>query len=245
MQNRNRFEEITPQEFEKLSSSVRSIPRMKKNEFVKEFKETILNWVKEKEGEIVRILREGKYSWYCKNYEDPVRERDQLELAIKESRKQNEGGIDLETADRVCRWGFNRKFPLRDPQETIKTTKEAFEYVEKENYFEAAKTLMNVSGVGISRASKIIGLSDQNRLCIYDSRVGNALRELKKENVKLVLCPPDRSYRRDFNYTTKSGWATNYERLIWAIQIMQEYFKIKSRPLRAADIEMALFVMGE
>ena len=238
-------EEITEEEFEKKRVSLRYIPRMNKNDFVKQFEETIVNWVKENEAEILRISQERKYSWHGKSYEDSVRERDRLESAIKESRERNNGGIDLDTADEICLWGFRREFPLRDPQETIRITKKAFDYVDVEDYFEAVKTLIEIQGVGISRASKIIGLSDQNKLCIYDSRVGNALKDLRKDNMKLILCPPDQSYKRDFDQANNRRWATNYERLIWTIEIMQEYFREKTYSLRTADIEMALFVMGE
>jgi hypothetical protein len=213
------------------------LPKMKKSDFIRDFKQIIMSWVEEKEADILHILEKGEYLWDGKNYENSVKERDRLELAIRESRKRNNGAIDLQTLDEICIWGFRQKFPLRDPQETIRIT--------KEGYFEAIETLLNVSGVGISRASKIIGLSDQKNLCICDSRVGNALKDLKKENVKLILCPPDRGYKRDFDQTTRRGWAANYERLIWTIEIIQECFKKKSHPLRAADIEMALFVMGK
>lgn len=238
-------EEITEEEFEKKHVSLRYIPRMNKNDFVKQFKETIVNWVKENEAEILRILRERKYSWHGMSYEDSVKRRNQLESAINESRERNNGGIDLNTADKICLWGFGRKFPLRDEQTVIEITRQAFEHIDKQDYYTGANTLMSILGVGISRASKIIGLSDQYKLCIYDSRVGNALKDLKKDNLKLILCPVDRSYKREFDHTTKKGWATNYERLIWIVEIMQEYFSTKQQPLRAAEIEMALFVMGE
>lgn len=223
---------ITEEEFELAS-------RMKKDAFVEKFKETIMNWVENKESEILRIINGKKYP------EKAVEERNQLELAINESRERNNGGVDLDILDRICIWGFYRKFPLKDPYQAIEITREAFEHVDKENYCEAVSRLMDISGVGISRASKIIGLSDQHKLCIYDSRVGHALRDLKKENIKLIKCPPDRSFKRDCDYTTKSGWAMNYERLIWAIEIIREYFETKGYFLRAAEIEMALYVMGE
>lgn len=57
--------------------------------------------------------------------------------------------------------------------------------------------LMSIRGVGIAGATKIIGLSDQENLCIYDSRVGHALRDLRKDGSKIILCPPDRSFKRD------------------------------------------------
>jgi hypothetical protein len=188
---------------------------------------------------------EKRYSWHGESFEKSVRKRDQLETAINESRKRNSGGVDLRTLDQICLWGFGQRFPLRDQQAAINSTREAFENADEEDYYKAVRTLMNISGVGISRASKIIGLSDQNRLCIYDSRVGHALRDLKKGNAKLIKCPPDRSYKRDCDCATKSDWASDYERLIWTIEIMREYFKARKQPLRAADIEMALFIIGE
>jgi hypothetical protein len=104
---------------------------------------------------------------------------------------------------------------------------------------------MKTKGVGISRASKIVGLSNQERLCIYDSRVGHALRDLKKGGIKLIKCPPDRGFKRDWDKGTKKSWAIDYERLIWTMDVLKEYFKTKNHPLRAADIEIALFVLGE
>lgn len=219
--------------------------RTTKKYYVEKFKATILNWIEDKETEILEVLDKKKYSVGCKSFDASVKERNQLETTINESRERNNGAVDLATLDKICLWGFKRKFPLRNPNEIIKITRKAFESVDKENYYDAIFELMKIRGVGISRASKIIGLSNQEKLCIYDSRVGHVLRDLKKGGVKLIKCPPDQGYKRDYDFTTKSGWAMNYERLIWAIEIMQNYFKTKNRSLRAADIEIALFVLGE
>lgn len=219
--------------------------RTTKEFYLEKFRETILNWISEKETEMLDVLDKKKYSVGCKSFESSIRERNQLEMAINKSQEKNNGGVDLATLDRICLWGFNRRFPERNPNEVIKVTKKAFESADKEDYYSAVFELMKIKKVGISRASKIIGLSNQEKLCIYDSRVGHALRDLKKKGVKLVKCPPDQGYKRDYDLTTKSGWAMNYERLIWTIEIMQNYFKTKNRSLRAADVEIALFVLGE
>lgn len=238
-------DEISEEEFKKLKDLVPPIHRMKKQDFTREFRETILDWVKKKEKEMLTTLNDKKYSWHKKSNEDSIKERDQYEQMINYSKERNNGGIDLKTVNIICRWGFCQDFPLQDPQKTLSMTREALTQVDKGNYFDAVNKLMEISGVGISRASKIIGLSNQDKLCIYDSRVGHALRDLKKDNTKLIKCPPDRRYKRDCDSTTRSGWATNYERLIWTVEIIQEYFKEKQRYLRAADIEMALFVLGK
>lgn len=46
--------------------------------------------------------------------------------AITMSRIRNQGAVDLRTLDQVMEWGFNRKYPDRDPEKALKTTLEAF-----------------------------------------------------------------------------------------------------------------------
>jgi hypothetical protein len=219
--------------------------RTTKQFYLENFRETILNWISEKETEILDVLDKKKYSVGSKSFEASVQKRNQLEMAINESRRKYDGAVDLATLDQICLWGFNRKFPERNTDEVVKVTKKAFESLDKEDCYSAVFELMKIRNVGISRASKIIGLSNQEKLCIYDSRVGHALRDLKKNGIKLVKCPPDQGYKRDYDLTTKSGWALNYERLIWTIEIIQNYLKTRNRSLRAADVEIALFVLGE
>jgi hypothetical protein len=213
--------------------------------FIEKFRETILNWISEKETEILDVLDKKKYQVACKSFEASIKERNQLEAAINESREKNNGGVDLATLDRICRWGFNTRFPERNPDEVIKVTRKAFESADKDDFYDAAFEMMKPKGVNISRASKIIGLSNQERLCIYDSRVGHALRTLKKGGVKLIRCPPDRSFKRDWDSGTKKTRAIDYERLIWTTEVFREHFKNKNRLLGAADIEIALYVLGE
>lgn len=214
--------------------------RMEKEVFMEKFRDVIIEWIKRNEKLIVESRR--KYSWKGRGSE----KRDELEGEIYLSRQRHQGGIDLRTADRIYDWGFGRNFPLRDEEKVKKVTKEAFEFAESGDYYKAVKKLMEeIYGMGIAGASKILGLSNQEILCIYDSRVGNAFRELKKGDQRIILCPPDRSYKRSQDSTTKSGWAANYEKLIWTLEIMRDYLKEKSHNFRIADIEMALWKMGE
>jgi len=218
--------------------------RTTKEYYLEKFKATILDWIAKKETEILDVLAKKKYSVRCKSSVASIRERNQLETAVNESRKRNNGGVDLATIDRICLWGFNRRFPARNPSKVVKVTRKAFESVDREDYYNAVLELMKTKGVGISRASKIVGLSNQEKLCIYDSRVGHALRDLKKGGIKLIKCPPDQGFKRDWDKGTKMSRAIDYERLIWTMEVLREYFKTKNRSLRAADIEIALFVLG-
>jgi hypothetical protein len=74
-------------------------------------------------------------------------------------------------------------------------TSKAFRLLNEENLAGAILELLSMKGVGISIASKIIGLLDQNRLAIYASPVGIALRTLKHECIRIIRCPPGRTAR--------------------------------------------------
>lgn len=123
-------------------------------------------------------------------------------------------------------------------------TRRVFDLADKEKHFEASCKLMEIDRVGIAGATKLIGLSNQNKRCIYDSRVGASLKDLKKGHVRLIRCPPGRKHRGE--PTTPRSWAKNYERLIWTLEIMQGYLQQKidqSLNLRIGDIELALFAL--
>lgn len=219
--------------------------RITKQLYLENYRETIVNWISEKETEILDVLDKKRYSVRGQSFEVSVGKRNALEMKIKESRLKNNGGVDLATVDDICRWGFGRDFPERDPDEVLKVTRNAFESADKDDFHNAAFEMMKPTGVNISRASKIIGLSDQEKFCVYDSRVGHALRTLKKGGVKLIRCPPDQSSKRDWDSGTKKIRAIDYERLIWTMGVFREHFKNRDRILRAADIEIALYVIGE
>jgi hypothetical protein len=218
--------------------------RTTKEFYLEKFRETILDWISEKETEILDVLDKKRYSVRGQSFEVSVGKRNALEMKIKESRLKNNGGVDLATLDDICQWGFDRDFPERDPNEVLKVTRKAFESADKDDFYTAAFEMMKPKGVNISRASKILGLSNQEKLCIYDSRVGHALRTLVKGGVKLIRCPPDRSFKRDWDSGTKKTRAIDYERLIWTMEVFREHFRNKNRLLRAADIEIALYVIG-
>lgn len=174
-----------------------------RTDFINKYRQTITEWT-----EINRYrIPENRltYKWGNKPTPECVRERNEVSKAIIRSRINNGGGVDLNTLDKVTRWGFNKDFPLRDPEKVLKVTRMAFNYLDEGNLIEATKTILELQGVGISRASKILGLSDQDNLCIYDSRVGHALKDLTYENKKIILCPP--GYNRPGDAGSNNVWA--------------------------------------
>ena len=140
-------------------------------------------------------------------------------------------------------WGGFGPFSLRDEEEVLKITNQAFKCVDEGNLRDSIFKLLKINGVGIASASKSLGLYDQNSLAIYDSRVGTALRTLKKNDIRLLKCPPGRN--RPGDTCTKKKWAENYEKLIWTLEVIRNYLNKQGYPFSIADVEMALFMMGK
>ena len=213
-----------------------------REDFIKKYKQTIIEWTAQNKDKIVS----GRlsYSWKNKPSSECVRERNSVSKAIIMSRIKNHGAVDIDTLDKVIRWGFNREFPLRNSGEVLKITKETFDYLDDGNLKDATITLLNIHDVGISSASKILGLFDQENLCIYDSRVGKALEDLKDEDGKIIPCPPGRTYPGDQGLTDEA-WAGNYQKLIWTLEIVRDYLNERGYTYRLADVEMGLFMIGK
>jgi hypothetical protein len=129
-------------------------------------------------------------------------------------------------------------------EEFIRETREVFQFLDRGDCYQACRKMMLATSKNHPAGpTKILGLSNQEKFAIYDSRVGNALRGLKKGEMKLILCPPGRG--REGDYASLNGWAINYEKLIWTLEVMRDYLKEKQYNFRIADIEMALWVMGK
>lgn len=159
------------------------------------------------------------------------------------SRIRNGGGLDLETLDKIMAWGGFPPFPLRDDAEVLEITREAFSYLDKGDLQKTILRLLLIRGIGISSASKIIGLFDQNHLAIYDSRVGKALKTLKLTENGTIKCPPGRG--RPGDACTYAQSAANYQKLIWVLEVIRDYLNEQGYPFSSADVEMALFMMGK
>lgn len=78
--------------------------RVKKEDFLKEFKDLIIEWTKRNERLIVESR--GKYSWKGMGSE----KRDELEREINRSRQRHQGGIDLRILDKIYYGDFQRNF---------------------------------------------------------------------------------------------------------------------------------------
>jgi len=228
---------LTPVDDKSGSDRVETEPR---DVFVEKHSDMVRGWVEDHFDELIEARK--RYSWNDKPMVECVRDRNMIQAAIIGSRVRNGGGVDLATLDRVMDWGGLRRIAL-DEDEALRVTGEAFGLLDSGDLKGAILRLLSVYGVGISSASKVIGLSDQNRFAIYDSRVGTALRSLVVDVRRLIKCPAGRG--RPGDACSNHRWAESYERLIWVLEIMSGYLSERGYPFSVADVEMALFMMGE
>jgi hypothetical protein len=152
------------------------IPNSLKNSremFLEKYESNITTWVKENQNMLISGRK--NYRWKNDSLAESIEKRNNLSRLIVLSRIKNNGGVDRDTLDAIMAWGFpNPLFPERDEVKCLEITREAYNLLDNGKPSEALVKLMLVRGVGISRASKVIGLFDQNYFVIYDSSVGNA-----------------------------------------------------------------------
>jgi hypothetical protein len=218
-----------------------TLPKNEKEVFLSEYRDSVLSWTEENSSSLIAGRKE--YSWDNKTLIECIDERNKVSSLIVSSRIRNNGGVDVETLDKVMSWGGFPPFPVRDNHKVLQITGKAFSFLDEGNVSEAILELMSVKRVGIASASKIIGLFDQNRLAIYDSRVGTALKTLKYKGEKIIRCPAGRT--RPGDACSPKKWAENYEKLIWVLEIIRNKLNEKGYPFSIADVEMALFMMGK
>ncbi len=214
---------------------------LNKNQFLKKHKQVILDWAKANKARLIDARKH--YSWGDKEPSVCLAERDEIRRSIEFSRSQNSGGIDLVTLDLIMGWGGLDKFPLRDEQKVLEITRKVFNYVDQDKVSEAVEELLAIDSVDISQASKIIGLFDQNRFCIYNNRVGNALKTLQFNEKPVLKCPAGPKKPEDI--CSDERWGENYQHLIWTLEVIRDYLHNEGYPFSIADIEMALFMIGK
>lgn len=151
------------------------------------------------------------------------------------------GFITKEVFDKVMKWGFGKTSKLSE-NEINEVTKEAFRYFRCSNDISKAVTILTrLNGIGISRASKILALSNQSKFGIYDSRAAHGLSDLLLNNKRLIPIPPGKVIEGD--YMPDIGEA--FEKYIYVLTFLYHCAK-KDNELsdyfeRVADIEIALF----
>lgn len=169
--------------------------------------------------------------------------RTQLEQRIREE-LDRQGYLSKAAFDSVIRWGFGTDSGCSD-QEVQQATRLAFCHLKANHVAQAARELVKLPQVGISRASKILALSDQREFGIYDSRSGHGLSDLvDRAGRRVVAIPPGRVIAGDPK--TKEEYCFAFERYTWVLRhfrtLAREDSSLGPAFSRVADLEMALFV---
>ena len=121
---------------------------------------------------------------------------------------------------------------------------QGFSSLARDQVEDAAVAFERLRGIGISRISKLLALSSEERFGIYDSRVGAGLEDLQSQGRPLIHVPPGRGRRgttTDFNELANAFALFTCLVRDLAMRARQDGIQILERP---ADVEMALFMRG-
>src|SRR5260370_23729113 len=159
---------------------------------------------------IKRFLPDWKSSYQWPRgvtFRSAVARRSELERKIREE-LGSQGNLSKETFDSVLVWGFGASSSCSDA-EIRQATRRAFESLASNEIAQAARELVKLFRAGISRASKILALSDQQGFGIYDSRSAHGLSDLKDNRGRFIAIPPGRVIAGDTR--TKEEYCTAFE----------------------------------
>jgi hypothetical protein len=175
-----------------------------KNDFLRKYNALLVSWAKAHKNDL--IAGRKNYRWKDNSLAESLEKRNRLTKLIAQSRVRNNGGVDLTTLDEIMAWGFprNPQFIPRDPNKCLETTREAFNLLDEGKPAEAICKLMSFPLI-ISRASKIVGLSDPNYFAIYDSRVVLALETLTDGDKRLIKYLAERHNPERFSQWTPAA----------------------------------------
>lgn len=218
-----------------------------KDAFLQKYGHITVSWTKQNRDAL--IAGRKNYRWKDSSLVESIEKRNQLSRLIVLSRIRNNGGVDRDTLDRVMEWGFpnNPQFAERDQNRCLEITRQAFNLLDEGKTSDAICRLMSFPLI-ISRASKIVGLFDQNYFAIYDSRVGLALATLKDGDDRIIKIPgrrpqPGKIFPSD--NCTSEDWGKNYQKFLWVLEVIRNVLNEEGYPFNLADVEMALFMMGK
>jgi hypothetical protein len=141
-------------------------------------------------------------------------------------------------------WGFGATSGCAE-DDVREATRRAFDRLEVAGIAAAARELTALPTIGISRASKILALSNQHELGIYDSRSAHGLSDLVDRTGRRRICiPPGRVITGDAK--TKNEYCAAFEQYIRVLTCFRE-FAAQDTPFasvfsRVSDVEIAFFM---
>lgn len=208
--------------------------------------ESLRDWWARHGDQLVELRR--TYRWPPQlTTEESLRRREEVAVRVRQDAAAL-ARLTRPTVEAVLKWGFNGDASVLDSltdDEIEGSTGDALSYLRDDQLAEAAEAATRPHGIGISRASKLLALSDEGRFGIYDSRVGRGLADFTVHGRHVVEVPSGRGERG----TTTSGPAlaqgfavcTDVLRQLATFAGGGRAGEVLRRP---ADVEMALFMRG-
>lgn len=195
-------------------------------------------------------VAEGRrtYSWPKGTPTDvAVARREELARGVSDEAART-GRLSRSTFAEILRWGFGSDAVLeqRTDEEIECAMKAGLGALAGDDAQGAAKALGRIPGVGVSRSTKVFGLVDPQRFAVYDSRVGNGLRDLRYEGRPMIDVPPGKVIRG--TTTNAARLERGYAEITCLLRYLAELAQRDADELGVlqspADVEMGLFMRG-
>jgi len=210
--------------------------------FIKKYEKDLQNYWNSIEHSL--LLLKSRYEWpKGTKLIEAINRRNEHEAAINKDLKKL-GYLKKQTFDSIMQWGFRR--PSNNTElEIMRATQEAFLHLRCDRLKAAAISLIKLDGIGISRASKVLALSNQSDLGIYDSRAAHGLSDFGVTHQKpLIPVPPGRKIQGSLG-VSPSVLCDAFENYNWILRYFRKLARknpeLSASFARVADIEMAIF----
>lgn len=190
----------------------------------------------------------SRYKWQKDTHEETLEKR--RKIASKYQTWVNSKTISIkgakESANLVTQWGFKRRLPasiednLEDFRNMISIWRDGNDF---DKMHDTLVSNLNLKGVGIARSSKWLCFINQNRYCIYDSRVSATLRSLGKGDGKTFPTCPRQTGNVNFPKSVRpsnSKIALAYFKYLDLAHYIADQYDIT-----VTEIEIGLFMLGD
>jgi hypothetical protein len=177
--------------------------------------------------------------------EAALSKRTQLEEMIRRDLKRQDF-LSKATFDSIVLWGFGTDSGCSE-EEIRHATTLSFRHLKEGRIAQAARELVKLPKVGISRATKVLALSDQTEFGIYDSRSAHGLSDLTGSAGRIIPIPPGRVIAGDNR--SKDEYCVAFEGYIWVLRYLRRLAghsdSLRTAMSRTADVEIALFTRSK
>jgi hypothetical protein len=188
----------------------------------------------------------ASYRWPEKaSHHESLQKRRVLENRV-ESERIARGLLTKATFDAIMIWGYRRPLPI-DAALIEHTTQRSFSLLNCGRIADAAYVLMDLKGVGISGATKVLSLADPASIAIYDSRAAHGFSDLTCDGKRCLPIPQGRKVKGDS--LPGEDWPTAFRRYVYLLRHFCELARAEPKLAesfkRAADFDLAFFARSK